>query len=286
LGVGSSDSPVLLGFQTRSAPLELYANKIGATDEIVPNEAMLLGRELEPFIVKLFCDRTRRTHVVQKDILRSKQWPFMIADLDAIQLVDEEPERFGVVEAKLTSLVERWDEQLPLDVWCQVQHQLAVTGFQFGSGVALVGGTRLAWLDVDRDDAFIKDVLVPQCRTFWEAVQKQEPFEPDPTYAADATKRALDALYPHDNGETVQLDAGFVGIHEEREALLIVKKKTAERLTRIENDIRYALGDATFGRIANGVVYSLKTQKDSVVKEHTRKGGRRLRVSIPKELRA
>jgi predicted phage-related endonuclease len=190
-------------------------------------------------------------------LLRSVDRPWLICTPDAFQKRNGDGP--GTVQAKLTSLVARWEEEVPMDVWCQCQHECAVTGTRYASAVVLLAGTRLVWKDLPRDDRFIDEVLWPTVQEFMRAVESQEPYTGNAHLNPDATKRAFRALYPKDSGETVALDAGFVALHDELDAVKANIKQAEERKTLIENEFRLALKDASYGLLPNGVRASLTT---------------------------
>ena len=96
-----------------------------------------------------------------------------------------------------------WREEPPLHYQIQLQAQLACTGAQWGSLVALIGGVALAWRDLLRNDDFIEAAL-PKLEEFWWRVQHKQPPEAD---ALPGTTEAIRRLWPGASGATVALDA-------------------------------------------------------------------------------
>jgi predicted phage-related endonuclease len=145
---------------------------------------------------------------------------------------------------------------------------------------ALVGGNMFFYADLKRNDAFI-EVLVKQCRTFWEdhVLAGKEP-APD---ASEATKRVLKALYPRDTGEAKALPAMYVDIDAELEKVKAEQKKLDSRRDELEAKLKLAIGAASIGIIGDsGVSYTYRTVEEAIVPSFTRKAYRTLRRREPK----
>jgi len=262
-GIGGSDAPAILGLVGWASPSSVQADKWNLAPEAEDAEVMRWGRRLEDVIAEgLGADEGWEVFIYGL-LLRSTRHPFMLCTPDAQRLTDR-----IFVQIKNTVKAEDWQERVPEAVWVQCQHEMAVTGDTRCIAAALILGNRLRWSYVERDDAFLETVLIPAERDFWERTQN---LEPAPADGSEHTKRAYQLLWPKDSGETVALDGYFTALDRERHELLGIKKTAEERLNSIDNEIRLALKDATFGVLQNGVVYSNKTQtrKEHVVKEST-----------------
>ena len=122
---------------------------------------------------------------------------------------------------------------------------------------ALLGGNKFVWRIVERDDKFIA-VLIRQCKEFWRRVVERDP---PPADGDERTKRALFAMHPDDNGDTVALPAEVYESMADEIASLDAAISLAEtRKTELQNKIRAALGDATYGVLPDGSGWSWKTQ--------------------------
>jgi predicted phage-related endonuclease len=167
--------------------------------------------------------------------------------------------RAGVLECKTTNAFERhaWEEGAPLYYQIQLQHYMAVTGLPMGSFAVLIGGNAFRWYDVERNEPFIR-TLEEKCQEFWRLV------ETETAPAVDhhkATGRALKALHPDDSGETVELPTKFADIAIRRQQLRDLGKQADDELEALDNEIRGALGSATYGIIPGVGQFSLKTQR-------------------------
>ena len=268
-GIGASDSPAILGASPWSSGLAVYAEKIDTEAPIEDqSERLMWGHVLEPVILEAFAKATERPIRESGKLLRSKRWPFMLATLDGLS---ELGGMETVLEAKNTQDRAGWSDGVPQHVWIQVQHQLAVTGLAMGSVAVLVCGCEFKWADVKRDDEFINGVLIPDCESFWKLVENGGP--PPQADGSEASRKALSRLYPQDHGESVALDGEFTNLAKELEELKSLGSETQTRRTEIENLVRAAIGDGTYGALQNGGRFSWKADRN---------GKRTLRYNAPK----
>lgn len=164
----------------------------------------------------------------------------------------------GVVEIKNAGFFKRedWRDEPPLAFQVQVQHQMAVTGAQWGSVAALVGGVEFFWTDIPRHNGFIEKLL-QACGEFWERVQAGTPPAAD---GSESTRQLLKELYPRDTGEVIALPAPFISVDEELTRLKKQAKALAQRRATLEAELKLAIGAATAATLDNGTVYTYKTQ--------------------------
>lgn len=190
-------------------------------------------------------------------IYQHEDFPWMQATLDR-EIVAFDDRGPGVLEVKTCNAygVKDWEGGAPLYYRVQVQHQLAVTGYAWGSLAVLIGGNDFRWMDISRNDEFI-EALVRVEERFWWRVKHEEPPEAD---GHDATSRILKELHPSDNGESVALPPEFIDLHAERTENKQTIKRLEERNAVIDNRLRAAIGDCSYGFLP-GARYSLLTQE-------------------------
>lgn len=258
-GIGSSDAPAILGLSPYASPLSVYTDKLGLGEERVESEAMRWGRRLEPLVIEAFAAEVDRGCEPNHALLRSTARPWQLATLDAVQVKRDAPRLVGLLEVKTSGYGrEDWDEGLPLYVNAQVQHQFSVTGYEWGSVAVLVGGQKLLWVDVERDDRFINDLLLPAEEEFWSRVQEKIPPPPDGTMPSG---EALKLLYPtHAPGKVVTLPGEFIDLDGERLRLQADMKEAKAKLDAIDQQLKAAIGDAEAGIVPGGITYTYKLQ--------------------------
>jgi putative phage-type endonuclease len=259
-GIGASESPSVLGINPYKSAFQLWAEKCGLAEpeDLSSNEAVEFGVRLEKPVAEAFADRTGR-HVEMwpaYTVVRDPERSWMLCTPDARQETTDRGE--GLLQVKTTSAFNAadWADEPPLYYQVQVQHELAVTGFDWGTIVVLIGGQRLRYFDVERNDKFIA-ALLPRLESFWAAVQSKTPPEVDGSLA---TAKVLAKLHPEDNGQTVTLppESAEWTIQLEQ-AKATIKGAEAVKI-ECENRIKAALGDATFGLLPDGSRWSWKTQ--------------------------
>lgn len=258
-GIGASEVAAVLGVHPYLSAYTLWHEKRGLLPPLEESEAMEWGKLLEPVIADKYARVTGRKLVDhgRYQALRSSRWPFLIATLDREVAPVDGRKGPGALEIKTTgTFVEpKWKDEPPLYVQTQMQAQLAVTGWSWGSFAVLVGGQKYDHLDMNRDDDFI-GILVEKCEAFWRLVQDGTP---PPVDGSDSTADTLAALHPDDNGDVVHLaaeQADWLRIREEAKAAI---KREEAREQEASNHLRAAIGSATFGAMPDGRLLSLKT---------------------------
>jgi putative phage-type endonuclease len=267
-GIGASDAPVLLGL-TRRDPLSIYASKLGlVADSDDETEAQEWGWRLEDAIADAYRDKTRRClgPPAPYQILRHPEHPCLSATLDrTITATPDGGEVPAVLELKTTGafFADEWEDEAPLAYQVQVQHQLMVTGWAWGSIAVLIGGQKFRYIDrIERNEHFIKKLIAVELK-FWRYVERQEPPAEFLT-GASSTREALAALYPTvENQELVPLAAQALDWHEDLADTKNQIKVLTERKDLAENRLRLAIGDALGGVLPDGTVYTLKEQSRS-----------------------
>lgn len=257
-GIGGSDAAGVLGVSPWSSPVRVFTDKV-LGEEDRDTEPMYWGRTLEPVILAHYAKETGREAKSDGRLLRSVANPFMQVTLDGTQVaIDKDGP--GFVEVKNTRF--GMSEGVPEHYWVQMQHQFAVTGFKWGSFAVLTMGSEFFWCDVERDDGFIDETLIPREAELWSRVLAK-----GPTPSPDATQATLDALkrlYPRDNGETVELGGDFLDMDAERQTIAVELSRLEVDKRGIDNAIKAKLGDATAGVLPNGRTYTWKARKDGV----------------------
>jgi predicted phage-related endonuclease len=205
-------------------------------------------------------------------LIRHPDLDWLIAHLDGKQ--KDKELGIGVVEGKNVSryVSDRWEDEVPVEVQVQTQHYLAATGLPYATAVGLVGGHKLIWKDIERNDKFI-EVLLEREENFWMRVLADNP----PTATA-ADHKFLNTLVKPVERKTIIFDGVGGDLDAELQVVLdeIEKQKgvlsplTKER-ERIEAEIKQLIGDAEEAHTPAGQVF---TFKEVVTKEYVRKESR------------
>jgi putative phage-type endonuclease len=160
-GIGGSDVSAIVGLSNYATPLSVWLEKTGLyRPDDDPSEAMEWGNILEPVVADEFSRRSGIPTTPYKFLLAHPEHPWMLANVDRlitadpVLLVDEH----GVYEGKTTNAFARadWgtedDPKVPDHALLQSHHYLAVTGLPYAYVAVLIGGQRLVWRRVERDE--------------------------------------------------------------------------------------------------------------------------------------
>lgn len=276
--VGASESPTILGVGYReSSQAGIWESKaFGAIGPPpAPELKLRIGKAKEPLLRELFEEATgKHCEPPAAMAYRHKEFPFIGCSLDGEAIVDGAR---ATVELKNVGDHNRkeWEgPAAPLKSSVQVQHQLLVTGAEIGYLFALVADEETYVFPVYPDKEF-HAALRERLEAFWRSVEtKTMP----PLDESEATGRMLARLYPQDSGALVSLPAESIAWADEREAAKLAAKEAEARITAVENQIKAAMGEASYGLIPDGRRFSWKSQdvKEFTVKARTQ---RVLRIS-------
>lgn len=153
-GIGGSDAASILGFNKWKSAFQLYIEKTSDFVEEIDNEFIYWGNVLEDVVATEFARRTGKKVRRRNQMLRHDDYPFMTANLDRVVVGER-----AILECKTTSQYnkEAWEgDNVPAAYICQVQHYLAVTGYDKAYIAVLIGGNNFVWKEIERDDEFIE----------------------------------------------------------------------------------------------------------------------------------
>lgn len=235
--VTATDAAVIAG-ETGSV-VELWAQKRGLVPEPEFDEEtrqlMDDGSALQPYLVDLYARRTGRKVRNIHTTRESSEWPIAACSPDG-EVIGEP---VGL-EAKMSTAAKwRTSEDVPGDVFAQVQWQMFVTGWERVDVVALVFG-RPRIIPVDRDQGYIGDLLAV-ARQFHQWVESGER---PPLDGSENARHVLTALHPRGDGtglvpappDVVQLIADIAAAKDEI-------RGSTELLKTMENALRALIGD-------------------------------------------
>ena len=129
-GIGGSDASIVCGISRYKSPVELWMEKTNQLCAQEAGEAAYWGAQLEALVRAEFTKRTGIEVSTTKQLLQSEEYPFMLANLDGVcDVPDIGP---CIFEAKTASAYKatEWEDTIPDEYMCQVQHYMAVTGYK------------------------------------------------------------------------------------------------------------------------------------------------------------
>lgn len=268
-GIGSSDAAAAVGLNPYKSQLELWMEKTGrdsALPKIDPHDEespAYWGNILEPIVASHYSkrsgNRVRRINAVLQH--PDPALPWMLANIDREVIGADDVQ---ILECKTAGIngARLWKEGVPEYVQLQVMHQLAVTGKQAADVAVLLGGQTLEIHRIERDEQMIARLIELE-RKFWHYVETDTP---PPADGSASAEMALRALYPEDNGQTVDF-SGRAGLAAAYLELKAVRQSISEKETReaqLKQMLQQAMGDATRAEFSHGFI-SWKKAKDSNV---------------------
>lgn len=244
LGIGSSDASAVLGVNRWTSAYEVWAEKRGLLAPQPDNDAMDMGRRLEPIVLNWWSEQAG-IPIRRAGLMRSRTHPWQQASVDALAACG------GIVEGKTLTyrVAEEWaDGQTPDHAEAQSQHQMAVTGRSHTHVVGLQDGR--TWLErlVVRDDQLIADLTKVEAE-FWAWVQ--EGVEP-PIDGSEATTEVLKNRWPGDGEEPIELGSDAIDLRERLRTIKQEAKALAEAENEVANQLRALLGNATRALLPDG----------------------------------
>ena len=246
-GIGGSDAGIIVGVNPWKSLFQLWMEKTGQVEfeeerSERSKEYMYWGSAMEELIANRFCELTGKK-VRRCGMIRNNERPFMLANIDRLVIGEN-----AILECKTTSSwkAEDWkDDNIPDTYYCQVQHYMAVGGYDKCYIACLIGGNRYVWKEVPRNEEDI-EALVAAEEEFWKdfVLTKKLP-------AVDSTPKCTEALkrfYPGGDTEPHEMSGEFDGLCEN---ILDLKKQISDLETILkekENKLRLEMENYEFGR--------------------------------------
>lgn len=243
-GIGGSDAGTILGVNKWKSKTQLFFEKVNPElKQQVDNEFIYWGNVLEDVVAKEFETRTGKKVRKNNKMLRHPEHEFMLANLDRVVIGER-----ALLECKTTSQynIDQWkDDEIPASYLCQIQHYMAVTGYEKAYIAVLCGGNQFIWKEVPRDDELI-EIIINAEKDFWyNNVLAGVIPEID---GSDATKDFLNHMYKDIDETEVQLSDDVETLLTALEQVKQEEKELKELKTQYENKIKNILGNNLAGK--------------------------------------
>lgn len=237
-GIGGSDVSIIAGMNPYKSVYQLWQEKRGLSAlEEADNEFTHFGTVLEPVVKREFMLRTGLKVRAKKMILRSSEYPFMLADLDGVVYEDG---RMCIFEAKTASAYKQkvWEEGVPGEYMLQIQHYMAVTGAEKTYIAALVGGNHFFCHEVPRDEEMIGKITAMETY-FWEdyVLAGKEP----PPDGSKATASYLNRKYGISNGKSIELPGEALLVFQRYDEITGKLEELKTQKEAVCNELKYLL---------------------------------------------
>jgi putative phage-type endonuclease len=238
-GIGGSDAGAICGLNPYSTPMSVYRDKTSVHISDEDNEAMRQGRDLEDYVARRFMELTglkvRRSNMMY----RSREHPFMIADVDRL-IVGED----AGLECKTASAynADKWKNgEVPAHYLVQCHHYMAVTGKNKWYIAVVILGQGFQYAEIKRDQAVINDLISIE-EAFWN-VNVKAGVMPDPD-GSKICDEIIARYYPSaKKGQAVPL-IGFDKKLERRQEIDVLIKKLEIESNQIDQEIKIYMEEA------------------------------------------
>ena len=202
-GITGTDAGAILGLNPYRSAFQVYHDKISDTIENIDNEAMRQGRDLEDYVAQRFSEETGFKVRRANAIYQSEEHPLLLADFDRL-IVGQK----AGLECKTVSpfSADKWaDGKIPAHYLAQVDHYLAVSGFDCWYVAALIFGRELVIHKIVTDKQVLSGLIDKEERFWTNHVVPQIPPAPN---GCDCDTQQINQLYEVDNRDkTADLSA-------------------------------------------------------------------------------
>lgn len=266
-GIGGSDASVILGLNPFKDVYGLYLDKRGEAppeDENFLKESRYWGSVLEEPVAQRYAEETGFKIQKSNQLIRSKDHEFMIANID--RKVIGEDRRIGL-EVKTSARADGWGEsgssEIPPYIMCQIQHYLAVTGYDVWDLAVLIGNRDFRMYRVNPIEGIITQLIDAE-QEFWDRVKNS--VAPEPDWQSAATTRLLKDLYPGTNGNVMQLPdvaQKYQDVMDDANEQKLIYDKV---VIGCKNRLAMLMGESAIGLLPDGTAI---TRKEVTRKEYT-----------------
>ncbi len=251
-GIGGSDVAAIVGVSKWKTPLQVYMEKKGLAELEEENQAMRMGKKLEPIIVELYKEKNISDLAVEiitgeanngkeKMIVEKGDYYYFHPDglLINTQLNDVV---FGGFEAKTSRVMKNWGfepDEVPMDYILQVQWGMFVCELPFFDLAVLLQGNEYRQYRIERNEETV-EWLKGKVDTFWcDNILKSIP--PDPI-GEKADRELLNALYAETATQT-QADVNCLEYIEKLQSVSVDLKNLEGEKLLYQNLIKTEMGD-------------------------------------------
>lgn len=256
-GIGGSDVASIFGLAGKySSPRHVFEEKHGRP-QFRETEPAEIGREIETFVARMFTKRSGLKTRMPSGMIQNTARPWMRANVDRYVL-DADGNIVAPLELKNRSeyQADDWEDGVPDGPLLQLHWYLAVGGWDHGYVAALVGGNKLKWFRIERDEEIITEI-VEHCEA-WYQRHIVEGFEP-PADGLEATTALLARLWEVQPEKVIDIPV------EKAETLLKREERAADRveaakeqLRTVQNEMRLIAGDAEVVKAGGRQAWTVK----------------------------
>ena len=232
-GIGGSDAGAVCGVNPYSSAMKVFQDKTNESVEEQDNEAIRIGHDLEDYVAQRFTEATGLKVRKSNFMYRSKEHPFMIADVDRLVAGED-----AGLECKTASAynADKWtDGNIPLHYVLQCYHYMAVTGKRTWYIAAVILGREFTYRKLEWDEELISGLIAME-EDFWNGhVVKRIMPPPDGSRACDEVIEQY--FHTAKKASAIEL-VGFDEKLKRREEILRYVAELQEEQKQIEQEVK------------------------------------------------
>ncbi len=237
-GIGGSDAGAVCGMNPYSSAMKVFKEKTSEEIEEADNEAIRIGHDLEDYVAQRFTEATGLKVRKSNFMYRSREYPFMLADVDRFVIGED-----AGLECKTASAyhADKWaDGNIPLHYVLQCYHYMAVTGKKVWYIAAVILGREFTYRRLEWDDGMIGRLVAIE-DDFWNNhVAKGIIPPPDGSKACDEVLEQY--FHTARKASAIKL-VGFDEKLRRREEILGFISELQEEQKQIEQEVKLFMQD-------------------------------------------
>ena len=163
-GIGGSDAGAVAGLNPYVSAMKVFQDKTTDDVESISSEQLRVGKDLESYVAERWCEATGKKVRKSNYMYRSKEYPWMIADVDRLVVGED-----SILECKTCNAygASAWENgKIPEAYVCQCFHYMAVTGKRTCYIACLIMGKDFVYRKIEWDDEMIQALIALE-RDFW-----------------------------------------------------------------------------------------------------------------------
>lgn len=237
-GIGGSDAGAICGLNPYRSAIDVWVDKTSCKiKEDTENEAMRVGRDLEDYVARRFCEATGKKVRRRNVMMQHDELPFMLANIDR-EIVGEN----ALLECKTANAYgkARWlDGKCPDSYEIQCHHYMAVTGAEKVYLACLIMGIDFVVVEIERDEEVIR-IIEEREKEFWNKYVLTGVMPPPD--GSDAAEDVIKELYASSRPGEVQLPEFQYKLQRIDEIDALVKERLEEK-DMIKQEIMMEMGE-------------------------------------------